>query len=99
MPQTEILLSEERVFLQERASDPRPNRDRMNGTLNYGGAIGTCCNGRCFAVTVKRYMTITAPGIKEGDMVCLSMGGQVPFIIRPLPTLEDEESRQERISR
>jgi hypothetical protein len=29
-------------------------------------------------------VAIAPPGMKEGDMVCLFMGAQVPFILRPL---------------
>jgi len=42
-------------------------------------------------------MAIVPPGTKEGDMVCLFMGAQVPFLLRPLSTSDGERSNQKPI--
>ena len=60
----------------------------MQEAALFCGAMGTACQGKCFAVSEKGYMAITPPGTKEGDMICLIMGAEVPFILRPL--LEDD---------
>jgi hypothetical protein len=64
--------------------DPRKAAERMQEVALFYGAIGSACQGKCFAVTEKGYMVIAPPGTREGDMVCLIMGAEVPFILRPL---------------
>jgi hypothetical protein len=89
------LWQDEQEFLQERENSPRPFLERFEGGFAFSNAIGACCNGRCFAVTKKGYMSIVPPGTTEGDMVCLLMGAQVPFILRPLQISDIDRSSKE----
>ena len=89
------LWQDEQDFLQERENNPRPFMERFEGGFAFSNAIGTCCNGRCFAITEKGYMAIVPPGTKEGDMVCLILGGQVPFVFRQFQTSDIDRSRKE----
>jgi hypothetical protein len=84
------LRQDEQEFLEERENNSTPFTERFEGGWAFSNAIGSCCNGRCFAVTEKGYMAIVPPGTKEGDMVCIFMGAQVPFIIRPRPVQTEE---------
>jgi hypothetical protein len=91
------LSQDEQEFLQGRENDPRPFKERFEGGYAFSNALGASCNGRCFAITEEGYMAIVPPGTKEGDMVCLFMGAQVPFLLRPLSTSDGERSNQKPI--
>ena len=75
-------------------ADPRKDAERIQEVALFCGAIGSACQGKCFAVTEKGYMAIAPPGTREGDMVCLIMGAEVPFMLRPL--LEDDRGIMDR---
>jgi hypothetical protein len=87
LSENQHLLQEEGQFLEARYN-AKPYFERfqayMVGSFSFGNALGSACNGRCFAVTEKGYMVVAPPGTKEGDMLCLIIGAQVPFLLRLL---------------
>jgi len=83
--ENENLLPEEGQLLEARYKERKPDMAHIQNALLFSDAMVACCNGRCFAVTEKGYIGIVPPGTKEGDMLCLVMGAQVPFVLRPLP--------------
>jgi hypothetical protein len=99
LSENENLLQEEGEFLELRYN-AKPYFERfqehMVGSFSFSNALGSCCNGRCFGVTEKGYMVVAPPGTKEGDMLCLIMGAQVPFLLRPLSDSEEEASNGKR---
>ena len=88
-PQEQELLDTRDDLLYLAMSGPQKATEGIQGVALFSAALGSACQGKCFAVTEKGYMAIAPPGTKEGDMVCLVMGAEVPFILRPL--LEDDK--------
>jgi hypothetical protein len=41
------------------------------------------CRHRRLFITVQGYMGLAPPTAREGDLVCVLLGGDVPFILRP----------------
>lgn len=68
--------------------------EHCDASFAFGNAFGCVCSGRCFAVTKKGYMVIAPPGAREGDMLCIVMGAEVPFLLRPLSNSEGEVSEK-----
>jgi hypothetical protein len=48
----------------------------------FGVAEGNCAIGRRFCVTAKGFMGMVPPGARVGDLVCIFLGAQVPFLLR-----------------
>jgi len=49
----------------------------------YENAARTVCSARSFFTTENRYMGIGSNAIQNGDVVCVLLGGRVPYILRP----------------
>lgn len=49
----------------------------------YCALIGNLCNGRIIFQTEKGYIGLAPETAKVGDIVCTSLGGKPPFLIRP----------------
>jgi hypothetical protein len=43
---------------------------------------GLCLNGRRFCITRKGYFCLLPPTASEGDLICVLLGGEVPYILR-----------------
>lgn len=84
LSENENLLPEEGSFLEARYTLKKPFMEHLQGSYLFSNAIGSFCNGRCFALTAKGYMVVAPPFTKEGDLICLFMGAQVPFVLRPI---------------
>ncbi|KAK8041283.1 heterokaryon incompatibility protein-domain-containing protein [Apiospora phragmitis] len=55
--------------------------DAMEKQIEYGE---TALSGRRFFVTEQGHMGIGPPTLKTGDEVCVLLGGEVPFVLRPV---------------
>lgn len=55
---------------------------RLVGGYAFSNSVGASCSGRCFAVTKKGYLALVPRYAVSGDMVCLTMGAAVPFLLR-----------------
>jgi hypothetical protein len=60
-----------------------------NLSAKWGGAVAAfgvgesnCAIGRRFCVTAKGFMGMVPPGARVGDLVCIFLGAQVPFLLR-----------------
>jgi hypothetical protein len=87
----EVLTKSEEDFLRERKKGQRPFDSSFVGIWAFARAAGCACNDRRFAVTRKGYLAIVPPLTKLGDIVCLVMGAEVPFIMRKLPLHQSNE--------
>jgi hypothetical protein len=59
---------------------------------NFSFAEGSCSFGRRFAVTKKGYMAMIPPHSEVGDLICILLGGQTPFILRYDPDNGDSDN-------
>jgi hypothetical protein len=82
--ENENLLAAEQAFLEAAYIAEKPHLEAFHSSFLFWNAFTTCCFGRCFGLTEKGYMVIGPPGANEGDVLCLIMGAQVPFLLRPI---------------
>lgn len=94
LSENDNLLREEGDFLEERYNAGKDWSEHCHASNFFAGAMGSVIKGRCFAVTEKGYMGISPPGAREGDMLCIVMGAQVPFLLRPLSNSEGDMSER-----
>ncbi|KAE9378325.1 hypothetical protein N431DRAFT_528575 [Stipitochalara longipes BDJ] len=90
LSENENLLQEEGEFLEARFQARNPFMEHFQNSFLYSNALGSCSSGRCFAISENGYMIIAPPGTQEGDMVCLIIGAQVPFLLRPVSISKGE---------
>ena len=57
-------------------------RPHMDGYEMFRKAYMVTCQGRRFFATLGGYMGIGPPGMRPGDMICVFLGGNVPWVIR-----------------
>jgi hypothetical protein len=43
---------------------------------------GLCLNGRRFCITRKGHFCLLPPTASEGDLICVLLGGEVPYVLR-----------------
>jgi len=99
LSENENLLPEEGEFLERRYKADKPAEqylEHLQRGFVFSAAFGSCCNGRCFALSEKGYMVVAPPGTKEGDMICVFMGAQVPFLLRPISKIHVGEASEEK---
>jgi hypothetical protein len=41
-----------------------------------------CLNGRRFCITRKGHFCLLPPSVSEGDLICVLLGGEVPYVLR-----------------
>ena len=54
----------------------------MKGHSVFEGAYLALSQGRRFFTTLGGYMGIGAPGMRSGDLICVFLGGNVPWVVR-----------------
>ena len=54
----------------------------MKAHRRFEGAYMVVSQGRRFFTTLGGYMGIGPPGMREGDLVCVFLGGKVPWVVR-----------------
>ena len=57
-------------------------RQHMDGYEHFRKAYMITSQGRRFFTTLGGYMGIGPPGMRAGDMICVFLGGNVPWVIR-----------------
>jgi hypothetical protein len=78
--------------LEERYNAGKNDSEHFHPSFALSNAFGCVCSASCFAVIKNGYMVIATPGARGGDMLCILMGAQTPFLLRPLLKSEGEMS-------
>ncbi|KAF9475910.1 hypothetical protein BDN70DRAFT_897796 [Pholiota conissans] len=68
-------------------SIPEDQKDRWQALLTFGtfqGMVGRSLNQRSFAITSLGYLGLVPKAAKNGDLICVFQGGEVPFVLRPI---------------
>jgi hypothetical protein len=54
--------------------------------MRYGARLKQACIGYCFCITSDQHMALVPPGSRQGDIVCIVLGMQMPYILCQVET-------------
>ncbi|RFU23917.1 hypothetical protein B7463_g12421, partial [Scytalidium lignicola] len=55
----------------------------INALEKQGGGMGGTQFNRRFFTTTRGYIGLAPPDVQKGDIVCVLLGGEVPYVLRP----------------
>ncbi|KAF2191691.1 HET-domain-containing protein [Zopfia rhizophila CBS 207.26] len=61
---------------------PPKNAEEERELLQAMENRGLCLNGRRFCITRKGHFCLLPPTASEGDLICVLLGGEVPYVLR-----------------